>query len=202
VHQCFTQYDLGMKTIIFGALIGCILAVSTGALAQTSAEPTPANSMAAWLRDAYTANRDYLARTAVKMPEDSYGMRPGPQMEVRTFGQILGHLANFNFLWCSQAKGEKNPNQGHDFEKAATKADLVRGLNAALTYCDTAYSSLTDVSGTETIPVTQENGHQTQSLRMSLLVLNYGHNNEHYGNLVTYMRIKSIVPPSSEPPSR
>jgi hypothetical protein len=51
----------------------------------------------------------------------------------------------------------------------------------------------------QTIPITQENGRQTQSLRMSLLALNYGHNNEHYGNLVTYMRIKSIVPPSSEP---
>jgi uncharacterized damage-inducible protein DinB len=191
-----------MKTIIFGVLIACILALSTGAQAQAPVQATLANSMAAWLRNAYTTNRNYLARTAEKMPEGSYGMRPGPQMEVRTFGQILGHLANFNFLWCSQAKGEKNPSQGHDFEKAATKAELVKGLNDALTYCDTAYSSLTDASGTETITITQENGRQTQSLRMSLLVLNYGHNNEHYGNLVTYMRIKSIVPPSSEPPSR
>jgi uncharacterized damage-inducible protein DinB len=191
-----------MKTIVFAVLIGGILAVSTGTQAQTPVQPTPANSMVAWLRNAYTTNRNYLARAAAKMPEDSYGMRPGPQMEVRTFGQILGHVANFNFLWCSQAKGEKNPNQDHDFEKARTKADVVKGLNDALTYCDAVYSSLTDVSGMETIPITQENGRQTQSLRMSLLALNYGHNNEHYGNLVTYMRIKGIVPPSSEPPSR
>lgn len=191
-----------MNIRIFGALASCILAVSTGAQAQTPVPPTPANSMAAWLRNAYTTNRNYLARTAAKMPEDSYGMRPGPQTEVRTFGQILGHVANFNYLWCSQAKGENNPNQGHDFEKAATKAELVKGLTDALTYCDGVYSALTDVSGTETISITQENGRQTQSVRMSLLALNYGHNNEHYGNLVTYMRIKGIVPPSSEPASR
>jgi uncharacterized damage-inducible protein DinB len=92
--------------------------------------------MAAWLRNAYTTNRNYLARAAEKMPEESYGMRPGPQMEVRTFGQILGHVANFNFLWCSQAKGEKNPAESRDFEKTTTKAELVKGLNDALTYCD------------------------------------------------------------------
>ena len=155
--------------------------------------------MATWLRTTYTTNRNYLTRAAEKMPEDLYGLRPGAQMEVRTFGQILGHLANLNFMWCSQAKGEKNPAQGHDFERAATKAEFVKGLHDALTYCDGAYGALTDAAGMETIPITQEDGSQTQSLRISLLVMNYGHNNEHYGNLVTYMRIKSIVPPSSEP---
>jgi uncharacterized damage-inducible protein DinB len=191
-----------MKTLLFSALIGCALIVSTDARAQTPAQAAPVNPMATWLRGVYTTNRNYLARAAEKMPEDSYGLRPGPQMEVRTYGQIVGHLANLNFMWCSQAKGEANPRQGHNFEKAATKAELLEGLNAALTYCDGAYSALTDVSGMETIPITQENGRQTQSLRMSLLVMNYGHNNEHYGNLVTYMRIKSIVPPSSEAAAR
>jgi hypothetical protein len=95
-------------------------------------------------------------------------------------------------------RGEK-PRREPDFEKTTTKAELVKGLNDALTYCDAVYSSLTDTWGMQTIPITQENGRQTQSLRMSLLALNYGHNNEHYGNLVTYTRIKSIVPPSSEP---
>jgi uncharacterized damage-inducible protein DinB len=190
-----------MKTILYSALVGCVLAVSmsTEARAQTAASATPANPLAAWLRGVYTNNRNYLTRAAEKMPEDSYGLRPGAQMEVRTFGQILGHLANLNFMWCSQAKGEKNPAQGHDFEKAVTKAEFAKGLNDALTYCDGAYGALTDASGMETIPITQEDGSQTRSLRMSLLVMNYGHNNEHYGNLVTYMRIKNIVPPSSEP---
>jgi len=75
----------------------------------------------------------------------------------------------------------------------------LKALNDAFTYCDSAYAALTDASGMEVIDITQESGRQTRNLRMALLILNYGHNNEIYGNLVTYLRIKSIVPPSSEP---
>jgi len=133
------------------------------------------------------------------MPEENYGMRPGPQEEVRTFGQQVGHVARYNYLWCAQAKGEKNPSAGTDLEKLPTKAELLKALNDAFTYCDSAYAALTDASGMEMIDITQESGRQTRNLRMALLILNYGHNNEIYGNLVTYLRIKSIVPSSSEP---
>jgi uncharacterized damage-inducible protein DinB len=147
-------------------------------------------------------NRNNILKSAEKVPEDLYSLRPGSQTEVRTFGRIIGHLANFNYLWCSQAKGEKNPGQGTDFEKVATKAGLVKALNDAFSYCDGVYAGLTDSSATEIIQITQENGREAHVPRMSLLIQNYGHNNEHYGNLVTYMRIKSIVPPSSEPRPR
>jgi uncharacterized damage-inducible protein DinB len=132
------------------------------------------------------------------MSEADYGMRPGAQTEVRTFGQLIGHIANANYTFCSAAKGEKNPNQGTDLEKLATKAELVKALNDALTYCDGAYAALTDASVMEAITVGAAN-RPTQVVRGSRLILNFAHNNEHYGNLVTYMRIKSIVPPSSEP---
>ena len=72
-------------------------------------------------------------------------------------------------------------------------------LNDAFTYCDSAYSGLTDASGAEVIDITQENGRQTRNLRMQLLTLNYGHNNEIYGSMVVYLRMKDIVPPASEP---
>ncbi|MBZ5697161.1 MAG: DinB family protein [Acidobacteriia bacterium] len=186
-----------MKKVLLVVLLGTWLVIP--AAAQTGQQTSPKDPMATWLRNAYSTNRNYIRRSAEKVPEELYGLRPGPQVEVRTFGQILGHLANFNYLWCSQAKGEKNPNQGNDFEKLTSKAALVRALSDAFTYCDSAYTALTDASGVEIISVTQENGRQAQVPRMSLLVLNYGHNNEHYGNLVTYMRIKSIVPASSEP---
>ena len=58
---------------------------------------------------------------------------------------------------------------------------------------------LTDASGAETIDITQENGRQTRNLRMQLLTLNYAHNNEIYGSMVVYLRMKNIVPPASEP---
>jgi uncharacterized damage-inducible protein DinB len=168
------------------------------AFAQNPAQTT-ANPLSTWLRGAYTGNHNNIVRSAEKMPEENFGLRPGAQVEVRTFGQQLGHVANFNFLWCSQAKGEKNPNAGNNLEKLTTKAEFMKALNDAFAYCDAVYGALTDASGTETVDITQENGRQTKNLRMALLILNYGHNNEIYGSIVTSMRIKSIVPPASEP---
>jgi uncharacterized damage-inducible protein DinB len=158
-----------------------------------------ANPLSTWLRGAYTNNHNTILRSAEKMPEEFYDLRPGAQQEVRTFGQQLGHLANYNFLWCSQAKGEKNPNVGTDLQKLTTKAEFIKAVTDAFAYCDPVYAALTDASGAETIDITQENGRQTKNLRMALLILNYGHNNEIYGSIVTTMRIKSIVPPASEP---
>ena len=155
--------------------------------------------MSTWLRDAYMRNRSNIVRLAEKMPDEFYDMRPGAQPEVRTFGQQVGHVANFNFLWCSQAKGEKNPNAGNNLEKLNTKAEFMKALNDAFAYCDPVYESLTDASGAQVIDITQESGRQTRNLRMGLLTLNYGHNNEIYGSMVVYLRIKNLVPPASEP---
>jgi uncharacterized damage-inducible protein DinB len=168
------------------------------AVAQTGQQPA-ANPLSTWLRDAFTRNSNTILRTAEKMPEENYGLRPGPQMEVRTFGQQVGHLANYNYLWCSQSKGEKNPNAGNDLATLSTKAEVIKALTDAFAYCSGAYSSLTDASGAEMIDITQENGRTTRNLRMALLILNYGHNNEIYGSMVSYLRMKSIVPPASEP---
>jgi uncharacterized damage-inducible protein DinB len=186
-----------MGKIIVSVLFGCLLAIP--AAAQTGQKDLPADPLSSSLRNLYKGTRNDIARAAEKMPEEFYGLRPGPQIEVRTYGQIIGHLANFNYMWCAQAKGEKNPNEGNDFEKLKTKADFVKAINGALTYCDGVYAALTDASGMQMIEVTQENGKQQRVLRISQLMLNVFHNNEHYGNIVTYLRIKSIVPPSSEP---
>ena len=168
------------------------------ASAWAQAAPDQSNPMSSWLRDAYTRNRSTIVRTAEKMPEENYGMRPGTQPEVRTFGQQVTHVATFNYLWCSQAKGEKNPNPGN-LEKLTSKTEIIKVLNDAFSYCDGAYSALTDASGAEVIDITQENGRQTRNLRSGLLTLNYGHNNEIYGSMVAYLRMKDIVPPASEP---
>ena len=177
-----------------------VLAASAFAQAP-AAQPNPAdqtNPISASLRNLYMGNRNNIVRTAEKMPEENYGMRPGAQTEVRTFGQQVTHVATFNFLWCSQAKGEKNPSPA-DLDKLTSKDDIMKVLNDAFTYCDGAYAALTDASGAQTIDITQENGRQTRNLRMQLLTLNYGHNNEIYGSMVAYLRMKNIVPPASEP---
>jgi uncharacterized damage-inducible protein DinB len=185
-----------MTKIILGAVL--CFSPAFPLAAQTNPQ-VPPKDLSAWLRNSYATNRKYLARTADKMPEDLYGMRPGAQPEVRTFGQLIGHLANFNYRWCSDAKGEKNPMEEADFEKLTAKTDLVKALNSALTYCDGAYAMLTDANSMDLVQGTRDDGTKVPVLRISRFISNLAHNNEHYGNLVTYMRIKSIVPPSSEP---
>jgi uncharacterized damage-inducible protein DinB len=182
-----------------GRILMVMLAAFCALDAAAQTGQPPANPLSTWLRDAFTRNGGTILRTAEKMPEENYGLRPGPQMEVRTFGQQVGHLANYNYLWCSQSKGEKNPNAGNDLTKLSTKAEFIKALTDAFAYCGGAYSSLTDASGAEMIDITQENGRTTRNLRMALLILNYGHNNEIYGSMVSYLRMKSIVPPASEP---
>lgn len=182
-------------------LILLITLMTVSAAAQPAAsDPSngQSNPMSTWLRNAYSRNRDAIVRLAERMPEENYGMRPGAQLEVRTFGQQVTHVADYNFLWCSEAKGEKNPNPG-GLDKLTSKAEMVKALNDAFSYCDSAYSGLTDASGAETIEIIQENGRQARNLRMGLLTLNYAHNNEIYGSMVVYLRIKNIVPPASEP---
>ena len=182
----------------FAIMPSLLLVMTIGAFAQSEAQP-PANPLSTWLRNAYTNNKNNILRTAEKMPEENYDMRPGPQQEVRTFGQQVGHLANYDFLWCSQAKGEKNPNAGHNLEKLTTKAEFIKAVTDAFAYCDAVYGALTDAAGTEMIDITQESGRQTRNLRMALLILNFAHNDEIYGSMVSYLRMKGITPPASEP---
>ncbi len=186
-----------MGKMIVRVLLGFLLAFPLAA--QAGQQVTSKDALPTWLRNSYTSNRKFIAAAAAKVSEDLYGMRPGAQTEVRTFGQLVGHLANFNYRWCSDAKGEKNPKEDVDFEKVVAKADLVNALNAALTYCDGVYAGLSDANAMDMVQGTKDDGTKTPVLRISRLIINLAHNNEHYGNMVTYMRIKSIVPPSSEP---
>src|ERR1700704_5463973 len=106
-----TRFVVGPWVLL--VLSGPFLAI---AAAAQQGQPPPATG-AAYVRNAYMGNKNNILRSAEKMPEEFYGLRPGPQEEVRTFGQHLGHVANYNFLWCSQAKGEKNPSAGVNLEK-------------------------------------------------------------------------------------
>ena len=186
-----------MGKFIIRVFLGFTLAFPLAA--QAGPQVPAKDALPVWLLRVYSTNRNYLVKSAEKMPEEFYGLRPGAQPEVRTFGQIIGHLANYNYRWCSDAKGEKNPEETMDFEKLTTKADLVKALNSALTYCDGAYAALNDATAMNTVQGTTDDGKKVPVLRITRLMANVGHNTEHYGNLVTYMRIKSIVPPSSEP---
>ena len=115
-----------------------------------------------------------------------------PTEAVRSFGQILGHVADSNYYFCSTVLGEKNPSPKVEKNKSS-KADLIASLKDAFAYCDKAYDGMTDASGSETVKLF---GGDTR--KRDVLTVNNMHTVEHYGNIVTYLRLKNIVPPSSE----
>lgn len=128
--------------------------------------------------------------TAAEEGSDSlYAFRPADG--VRSFGELVGHVAGAQYMFCAMALGEEVPDEGAVEASAASKADLVAALKASTEYCNRAYALTDDQL---TAPVTifgQEN------TRMGALVMNTTHNAEHYGNMVVYLRLNGIVPPSS-----
>jgi uncharacterized damage-inducible protein DinB len=140
----------------------------------------------------YERVKEYLLRSAEQMPEEQYPFKPTP--EVRSFGQIVGHIAAEQYFFCAAARNEPNP-QTEEFERTRTaKARLVEALRASFSYCDTAYK-MTDVQATTTARIPDWG----ERAPLSILVLNISHDSEHYGNIVTYLRLKGFVPPSSQP---
>jgi uncharacterized damage-inducible protein DinB len=170
------------KMLSTGAL--AILLGAVTALAQSA--PNPYSTM---VTGGWNSLKKNLSASAAKMAEADYAFKPTPQ--VRSFGQIIGHLANEHYGICAGAKGEKSPSTA-DFEKVTSKADLVAALDKSIAYCDGVYASMTDAAGTQPVEVFGE-----KMMRLAALQLNLTHSSEHYGNLVTYMRLKGVVPPSS-----
>ena len=146
-----------------------------------------ANPISDAIRLTWESAKRNLKESAEQMSDADYGFRPTEQ--VRTFGEILAHVAGANYVFCSPARAEKSPHEEADFEKTArTKADITKALNESIAYCDAAYAALTDKSAAESA------GTQPRALT---LIRNVGHLQEHYGNLVTYFRLKGMVPPTS-----
>jgi len=167
-------------------LLGALLMLTCGVQAQTpdlksaSGYPKMVQKQAsAWIQGA-----------AEKMPEEEYAFKPDPA--VRSFGQIIGHIADANYLFCSAVLGENSPSQGIEKTKT-TKAELRSALHDALSYCTRAYDGLTDASANETVKAFGQ-----ERNKLGALWFNASHNLEHYGNLVVYLRLKGYVPPSSE----
>jgi len=183
-----------MRTLLRTLLI-CLLAPAA-ALAQenppkAAVVPTPDNPLSAWNKVAYGRVKDILLRSAEKVPEENYNFKPTDA--VRSFGQIVGHVADAQYLFCSIELGEKNPAPKIEQSKTS-KADLIAALKDAFAYCDKAYDGMTDASATQMVKL-----FGNDAPKLDVLTVNNMHNMEHYGNLVTYMRLKNIVPPSSEP---
>jgi DinB superfamily len=157
-----------------------------------------ADPLTAYVKGAWRQISNNLNGSAEQMPEANYNMKIGTMPEVRTFGSMIGHVINANYLFCAQVKGETSP-QTVDFEKTPqTKDQLVKGMHDALAYCGPVYDSLTDATAMQILtPPAGPAGPARPQLRVAILMRNIVHNNEEYGNLVGYFRTANLVPPST-----
>jgi uncharacterized damage-inducible protein DinB len=176
-----------MMTRLFTAVALAALAlVPSTVTAQGSANPYT-DGVKAQLAQV----KNPIIRTAEKVPEDLYAFKPTP--DVRSLGQLIGHIADANYGICGAAGGAKPPVSG--IEKSTTaKAALQKALADSFAFCERVLADMDDKKGAETVKTFL--GMQP---RLMVLAFNNSHSYEHYGNLVTYMRLKGIVPPSSEP---
>jgi uncharacterized damage-inducible protein DinB len=211
-----------MKRVLTLVLFALVAALPTVVLAQApnagmgaqapAAAAPVADPTSRLLKSSFDSITRYLVASAEKMPEENFAFKPTP--EVRSFGEILGHVANTHFSYCSRIKGEKNPNDGNNIEKKTAKADIVKALNESVAYCSAVYQDMTDAKLLEPLPpavpaagakppaaAAPAQGSKPApppAPRIGRLLANITHDWEHYGNLVTYLRLKGLVPPSSE----
>ena len=158
---------------------------------QAATTAPPANPIALSERGVYGFVSNAVVGAAQKMPEENYAFKATP--EVRSFGQLVGHVADANYMFCSKAAGEDNPSKASIEKTKTSKADLVAALKDAVAYCNKTYEGMTDAKGAEMIQM-----FSFHMAKLTVLSLNTAHTDEHYGNMVTYLRLKGIVPPTSE----
>lgn len=172
-------------TLFFAALF----IAGTASLASAQS----ANPVSDGVRQNWEGVKKNIKESAEFMPEANYSFKP--TADVRSFGAILSHLAGANYVFCAAAKGEKSPHAEDEFEKSATtRTAIIAALTGSLAYCDAVFASATDKSLGESVDMPFG---MPRTARAAALVMQLGHMNEHYGNLVTYFRLKGLVPPSS-----
>jgi uncharacterized damage-inducible protein DinB len=153
--------------------------------------PATQNPIAGGQKMLFSMIKTNIVKSAEKMPEENYAFKPTP--DVRSFGQLIGHVADSQYMFCSAVLGKPSPAPGVEKSKT-TKADLVQAIKDAFAYCDPAYDTLTDAQAGTLVKF-----FGADQAKATVLAFNTAHDNEHYGNIVTYLRLKGIVPPSSEP---
>jgi uncharacterized damage-inducible protein DinB len=175
-----------VTTVMFGVF-------AAGTSAQPPAPsplPTGLARVALGAKQRYDLIKRDIAEAAAAIPESEYRFKPTPQ--VRSFGELIGHTADVNVFYCGLAGGA-NPNWKDTVEKTVkTKADLIKALNAATATCDEVIAQTTAANALSLVPA----GPRDQ-MRIMVILDTVAHLNEHYGNIVTYMRLKNHVPPST-----
>jgi len=158
--------------------------------AALSAQPSSKSPLIATAQATFAIAKNDITRTAEKVPADLWSYKR--TADVRTIGQLIAHVADGQYEFCSAAEG-RQIDKGIE-KNAKTPEEIKSALKEAFAYCDGIFSKMTDASAVEMVSF-----FNMKATRVGLMDFNTAHTMEHYGNLVTYMRMKGIVPPSSEP---
>jgi uncharacterized damage-inducible protein DinB len=178
------------SAIAASALVLSVCSIAAQQPAPPSPMPTGLARVALGAKQRYDNIKRDIAESADMVPEGEYAFKPTAQ--VRSFGELIGHVADVNNFYCGIANGE-NPNWSDKTEKTAkTKSDLIKALKAATTKCDEVIAKTTEGNALGLVPAGQRD-----QMRVMVILDNVAHLNEHYGNIVTYMRLKGRVPPST-----
>ena len=156
------------------------------------AQDQAANPLVATSKGLYGISKKDVLGSVDKIPANLWSYQP--TKDVRTIGQLFAHIADGQYEFCGIAAEGKPVSKGVE-KTAKSRDEIVAALNQAFAYCDSVYANMTDAKAAEIIKAFGMN-----LTRLGALDFNVAHNMEHYGNLVTYMRLNNIVPPSSAPP--
>lgn len=182
-----------MRRALFA--ISMVLLVNVGVVAAQGQTPRTV-TMTGAMQQKYEEIKRNLRETAEAMPEADFEFRP--TAAIRSFGELLGHIANTQFNNCSIAKGEPNPSATTDNEKKTSKADLLKALNDSFAYCDGVYAGLTQETAVQLV----RQG-ENQVMRGYALMNNVWHDTEIYGSAATYLRLKGLsIRPGADDLSR
>lgn len=181
-------------------MLSIAAAASLLCAAPAQAQTTESNTYTTEAHRQYQYIQGLVLKAAEKVSEDLYSFKPTPA--VRSLAGVLGHVADANMLLCGVASGKptdfekimKDLSVVQVHEKKTAKADIIAALKESSAFCDSVFAKQTDATGRE--QVSWFGGEKMAKL--SVLNMSTSHAWEHYGNLVTYMRLKDIVPPSSE----
>jgi hypothetical protein len=179
-----------MKRVV--CFLGAVL-MTSAAWAQAPGPAAQPVGLAAGLQAAYARIKGLVTASAEKMPEADYGFKP--TAEIRNYGQLWAHVANFHFGTCTQVSGVANPNQGNNLENTATtRAAVIKALADSFALCDQAFAALTDQSVAEML-TGGRGGPRAKGIVLNQII---EHDNEMYGIGTVYLRLKGLVPPSTE----
>jgi uncharacterized damage-inducible protein DinB len=183
-----------MKRVLYAMPLVALFAAVAYSQAPGGQTPGQKIGLATSLQRGYNGFKTNFTAAAEKMPEADYSFKPGSTPEVRTYAQVIAHIAQAQFGQCSGLKGVPNPMAGKQLEQELkTKAEITKALADSFAMCDELFANVTDASATEMVKAGQNE--QTRAASLYGVIV---HGNELAGTAYVYLRSKNIVPPSTE----